>query len=134
MDIMSTADRSRVMSRIKGRDTVPELLLRRALYKSGYRYRINYGSYKIDIAFASKKLAVFIDGCFWHGCRFHSSMPKTNRNYWVPKLRRNIQRDRERTAELKKLGWTVLRFWEHDVKRHPNRCEAIIVRAYGVNA
>ncbi len=131
MDIMSAADRSRIMSRIRGRDTVPEMLLRGALSGKGYRYRVNYGKDKIDIAFVSKKIAVFVDGCFWHGCKKHSVMPKSNKDYWIPKLHKNVQRDRKRTADLKRLGWTVIRLWEHDVEQHLDRCEKIVETSYG---
>lgn len=64
--------------------------------------------------FTKKKLAVYIDGCYWHGCPIHATVPKRNADYWVPKLQRNIERDRETTFMLESLGWVVLRFWEHE--------------------
>ena len=134
MDKISAAERSRIMSRIRGKDTAPEMLLRKALSRLGYRYRMDYGKYRIDIAFVSNKIAVFVDGCFWHGCKIHSKPPKTNRSYWIPKLHRNMQRDMERTADLEGLGWIVLRFWEHDIEQHLNRCVTKVERTYnGMN-
>lgn len=100
------------------RDTGPELAVRRLLHAQGYRYRVDYapGSNKrrrADIVFTRWRLAVFIDGCFWHGCPEHSNIPGTHREYWQPKLARNIERDRETTAMLQAEGWQVLRIWEH---------------------
>ncbi len=103
------------MSRIRSTDTGPEIALRRALWSKGLRYRKYYGPEKIDIAFPSRKLAIFVDGCFWHGCPEHSHLPKSNEAYWLPKLKRNIERDRAKEARLKAEGWTVIRVWEHSV-------------------
>ena len=101
------------------RDTTPELLLRRALHAAGYRYRINLkvpGAPRrtIDIAFTRHKLAVMVDGCFWHGCPEHSVPPKHNAIWWAEKLARNRARDAETTALLQGAGWTVVRIWEHE--------------------
>jgi len=71
------------------------------------------GRQKADIVFPRRRVAVFIDGCFWHSCPFHGSLPETNRDYWLPKLARNAERDSETTARLEAAGWRVLRFWEH---------------------
>lgn len=103
----------------QSRDTKPELLLRRALHAAGYRYRLNAkvpGSARrtIDIAFPRQRLAVMVDGCFWHGCREHSRPPKHNAQWWEEKLERNRVRDRETTQLLHDAGWTVLRVWEHE--------------------
>jgi DNA mismatch endonuclease, patch repair protein len=114
MDRISKEKRSKLMSAIRSKDTAPEIALRKALFAKGYRYRIHYGPKKIDIAFPSKRLAIFIDGCFWHVCPVHSHIPKTNQNYWVPKLERNVNRDKTVAQELIAEGWEVLRFWEHD--------------------
>ena len=102
----------------KARDTKPELAVRRGLHAAGLRYRVDFRPSlslrsRADIVFTRRKLAVFIDGCFWHGCPLHASIPKKNADYWVPKLRRNVERDLETTRSLESLGWTVLRFWEH---------------------
>jgi DNA mismatch endonuclease, patch repair protein len=114
-DRISKQVRSRIMSSIRSKDTKPEIAIRRALWMKGYRYRTQFGAEKIDIAFLSRKIAIFVDGCFWHGCPTHSNQPKTNQGYWFPKLKKNIQRDIETNARLKAQGWTVLRFWEHEI-------------------
>lgn len=116
MDFLTPEDRSARMSRIRGKDTTPELKLRKALWDAGLRYRKQYGRRKIDIAFPGRRVAVFVDGCFWHGCPLHGTVPDSNRGYWLPKLERNKQRDRENTAVLKDEGWTVIRVWEHELK------------------
>ena len=100
-------------------DTKPELALRAALHAKGYRYRkdfrIDLRSRRVrpDIAFTSRKVAVFVDGCFWHACPEHGSKPKSNEWYWSPKLARNVERDRAADAALAAAGWTVVRLWEH---------------------
>lgn len=101
------------------RDTAPELLLRRALHAAGYRYRLNVkvpGAPRrtIDIAFTRHKLAIMVDGCFWHGCPVHSVPPKHNATWWADKLARNKARDAETTALLEAAGWQVIRIWEHE--------------------
>lgn len=101
------------------RDTRPELLVRRRLHSRGLRYRVDLRVVpetrsRADIAFTRQHVAVFIDGCFWHSCPEHLHLPKANADYWVPKLARNVERDAEVTALLTDLGWTVLRFWEHE--------------------
>jgi DNA mismatch endonuclease (patch repair protein) len=72
---------------------------------------------KPDFIFPKQRLAVFVDGCFWHGCRWHCRMPKSRRNYWKPKIARNKKRDREVTRQLRRCGWKVFRVWEHALKR-----------------
>lgn len=108
----------RAMVANRGRDTTPELAVRRLLHAAGLRYRVDYaplgGRRRADIVFTRRRIAVFIDGCFWHGCPEHATAPKTNAGYWGPKLERNIVRDRETDASLLDAGWLVLRFWEHE--------------------
>jgi len=106
------------MSRHPRRDTGPELALRRLLHAAGYRYRVNFPvpglpRRSIDIAFTRAKVAVFIDGCFWHACPDHGQVPTANNAWWIAKLDRNRERDVATTAHLAALGWTVLRLWEH---------------------
>ena len=104
------------MSRIKSRDTKPELRLRRALWALGLRYRLGASVIgRPDVVFKSAKLAVFVDGCFWHGCPRHGVMPKNNRDFWRKKIGGNVERDRRVNDLLRAAGWGVLRFWEHDV-------------------
>ncbi len=104
------------MSRIKSRDTKPELALRRALFAKGLRYRTRMPlPGRPDIIFTKAKLAVFVDGCFWHGCPAHGTLPKSNKEYWTAKLARNRARDAEATAALEESGWCVLRYWTHEI-------------------
>jgi DNA mismatch endonuclease (patch repair protein) len=102
-------------------NTKPELALRRALHSRGYRYRADHrldldGGARVrpDIAFTARKVAVFVDGCFWHGCPEHGSRPARNVWYWEPKLRRNAERDLAANAALAAAGWAVVRVWEHE--------------------
>ena len=101
-------------------DTKPEVLLRSSLHKGGLRFRKDYPirltggrSVHADIAFTRSKTAVFLDGCFWHVCPEHGTIPKSNKEYWVPKLQQNVDRDRTIDREMRADGWRVLRFWEH---------------------
>jgi len=101
-------------------DTKPELALRHALHRLGYRYRKDFrldldGGRRVrpDIAFTARKVAVFVDGCFWHACPEHGSKPRANEWYWGPKLLRNVERDRINDAALILAGWSVIRLWEH---------------------
>lgn len=104
------------MAHIKGTDTRPEWLLRRALWATGLRYRLRSKlPGKPDIVFPRARIAVFVDGCFWHGCPLHGHVPKSNLTYWVPKLARNQARDRAADAALLVLGWLPMRVWEHEV-------------------
>ncbi|MFD7130380.1 very short patch repair endonuclease [Streptomyces sp. NPDC059894] len=107
------------MSRQASKDTAAELAVRRLLHAAGLRYRIEYpvpgiARRRIDVAFTSVKVAVLIDGCFWHGCPRHATQPKSNAEWWRHKLDRNVARDRETTEHLRAAGWEVLRFWEHE--------------------
>jgi DNA mismatch endonuclease (patch repair protein) len=117
----SSAGRSANMKANRRADTKPELALRRALHGRGYRYRKDYRldlaagvRVRPDIVFTARKVAVFVDGCFWHCCPEHGSQPASNTWYWEPKLRRNVDRDRAADAALGQAGWTVVRFWEHE--------------------
>jgi len=103
------------MAAIHSKNTKPEISLRKALWSKGLRYRIHYGKELIDIAFPTERLAIFIDGCFWHGCPIHSHIPESNREYWLPKLRKNIERDAAKSELLRTMGWEVMRFWEHEL-------------------
>jgi DNA mismatch endonuclease (patch repair protein) len=102
-----------------GVDSTPERLLRSALHRRGRRFRKNVrlaeaGRRSVDIVFRGARLAVFVDGCFWHGCPIHGVRPRTNSAYWSAKLEQNSRRDRAIEAALAGSGWRVLRFWEHD--------------------
>jgi len=106
------------MSRAARRDTQPELALRQELHRRGRRYRVvlrvpGRNRRTIDIAFPRAKLAVFIDGCFWHGCPQHGTRPARNSEWWTTKLAANFARDRDTDSHLARMGWAVLRIWEH---------------------
>ncbi len=106
------------MAAVKGKDTSPEIEVRRALFSEGYRYRKNYriGRKTIDIAFPKKRVAVLIDGCFWHGCPSCYKAPKSNKKYWKSKIETNILRDERTDKELELAGWRSIRLWEHELK------------------
>ncbi len=102
----------------RSRDTVPELAVRRLLHARGFRYRVDVRPLpslrrKADVVFTRTRIAVFIDGCFWHGCEQHFVMPKANASYWQQKIARNRDRDVVTSRLLVEAGWTVLRYWEH---------------------
>jgi DNA mismatch endonuclease, patch repair protein len=101
------------------RDTAPEVSLRRALHASGLRYRVTTpvpgrSRRTIDIAFTRWRVAVFVDGCFWHGCPAHGTQPKANARWWSQKIATNQARDADTTEHLAEAGWTVVRIWEHE--------------------
>jgi DNA mismatch endonuclease (patch repair protein) len=103
----------------RSRDTGPEMALRRELHRRGLRYRVGVAPLPgvrrtVDIAFPRAKLAVMVDGCFWHGCPEHHRPPKSHSEYWVAKIDRNKERDLETTQLLEDAGWDVLRLWEHE--------------------
>jgi DNA mismatch endonuclease (patch repair protein) len=128
-DASSRAVRA-VMKGNRKRDTRPELAIRSELHRRGFRYRVDARPVptlrcKADIVFRPKKVAVFVDGCFWHGCPDHGTKPKTNADYWHAKIGRNVERDRLNGLRLRDAGWTVIRVWEHD---SPTEAAAAIVR------
>ena len=115
----SSAASRATMRRNAGRNTVPELRVRRLLHAAGLRYRVDWPlpfnrRRRADIAFPSSMVAVFIDGCFWHGCPAHYVAPSANAGYWAGKVAANSARDNDTDARLEAAGWTVLRFWEHE--------------------
>ncbi len=121
MDRISPEQRSRNMSRIKGRDTKPEIRLRSALHREGLRFRVcrNDMPGRPDIVFPRQKLAIQVRGCFWHqhsGCKA-GRIPSSNLDYWKPKLEANAKRDAEKDTELRSLGWQVLVFWECEIRK-----------------
>ncbi|WP_258066853.1 very short patch repair endonuclease, partial [Rathayibacter sp. AY2B7] len=109
----------RSMRSNRGRDTKAELRIRSALHAAGLRYRLQRkvpGSSRrtMDVAFPRQRIAVFIDGCFWHGCPVHHTVSKTNAGFWAEKVTRNRERDRDTDRLLREAGWIALRFWEHE--------------------
>jgi DNA mismatch endonuclease (patch repair protein) len=115
-----SAAASAAMRGNRKRDTQPELAVRRLLHARGYRYRVNAPislpdvRVRPDITFRALKVAIFIDGCFWHGCPKHGTRPRSNSYYWRAKIERNISRDRIYDRALRSAGWRVIRVWEHD--------------------
>lgn len=110
------------MSRVVRRDTRPELELRRELYARGLRYRVDVSPDpkirgRADVLFRRARVAVYVDGCFWHSCPEHGVLPKGNREWWRRKLSATVRRDRDTEAVLRELGWTVVRVWEHEDPR-----------------
>lgn len=122
----TTPQRSKIMSKIRGKNTKPELEFRKALYARGYRYRVDYKKLigKPDIVLKKYKTVVFIDGEYWHGRNWEARKPKvkTNREFWIAKIERNMQRDAEVNQTLRDLGYTVFRFWESEIKKQLDTC------------
>lgn len=122
----TSAQRSAIMSKIKGKDTIPEKLLRKALWNNGIKYRKT--NKKIignpDITIKKYKLAIFVDGEFWHGYKWEEKKAKikSNRDYWIQKIEGNIARDERVKRELEETGWTVLRFWEKEIRLGLEEC------------
>lgn len=126
-DFNTTEERSKIMSSIGSKDTEPEIKLRKALWHKGYRYRKNYKELPgtPDIAITKYKLAIFVDGEFWHGYNWEEKKKKIskNRDYWIPKIEKNIERDKKFKQELEKMGWVVMRFWaENEVNENLEKC------------
>ena len=125
-DTVSKKKRSEIMSKIKSKDSKIEVEFRKAIWKAGFRYRKNPANYfgKPDLVLKKYKTVIFVDSCFWHGCKKHCRLPATNKKYWNEKIERNKQRDKEVNRYYKKEGWQVLRVWEHDLS-HKNFDKAI---------
>jgi len=110
--------RSEIMSRVKQKNSSPEMSLRSALHARGLRYRLHVRveGIVVDIVFVKARVVVFVDGCFWHGCPLHATFPKSNQAYWLPKLAENKARDRRQATRLREAGWNVIRVWEHECR------------------
>lgn len=129
MDTLTPEQRSLNMSRIHGRDTKPEVIVRKYLFAKGLRYRKNDKRFPghPDIVFPKYKTVIFVHGCFWHGhegCRYFR-IPSSNVEFWEVKIRRNRERDKKDAAELEKLGWKVITVWECRIRRKADRVEAL---------
>ena len=135
----TTQKRSKIMSKIKGKNSKPELLFRKALWAKGIRYRIANKTLpgKPDISIKKYKLIIFIDGEFWHGYNWveRKETIKSNREFWIPKIERNMQRDKEVNQQLTEMGYTVFRFWSNDIKTELNKCinDVLIYIDFGEN-
>jgi DNA mismatch endonuclease (patch repair protein) len=115
----SSEDAATRMRATRQTDTAAEMKVRRELHRRGLRYRVDYPIRGVtrarpDVVFSKLKIAVFVDGCFWHSCPEHATTPKVNRGWWVEKLAANVERDERHNRELTEAGWVVFRFWEHE--------------------
>lgn len=133
MDVLTKEQRHRNMSHIRSKDTKPEIMLRKALWHLGFRYRKNYAALpgKPDIVLLRYKIVIFVDGDFWHA-RGHQRHPgeqvASNKKYWQKKLEHNVERDRAVNDVLTEQGWLILRFWESDVKKNLDGCISQILQ------
>jgi DNA mismatch endonuclease (patch repair protein) len=123
-----TAERMRRQAR---RDTAAELAIRTILHRQGLRYRVDMRvlpgmTRRADVVFRRERIALFVDGCFWHGCPQHRTYPKSNADWWARKIQGNIDRDRDTDQQLQAAGWTVIRVWEHE---SPEKAAAIVMEA-----
>ncbi len=122
-DVHDKVTRSHNMAMIRGSDTRPEVILRKALWRGGLRYRLNADlPGRPDLVFPRFNAVVFVDGCFWHACPRHMTWPKSNATFWRKKISANKVRDKAVTEQLKTLGWHVIRVWEHEIKRDVAVC------------
>lgn len=132
-DDLTPEQRRRNMQAIRSKDTTIELLLRKALWERGVRYRKNYKKLigKPDIAITKYRIAVFCDSDYWHGYDWgnRNQRIKSNRDYWVPKIERNMKRDQEVTERLQHEGWIVLRFWEWQIRKKLSECVENVLQA-----
>ncbi|MFA5232089.1 MAG: very short patch repair endonuclease [Candidatus Paceibacterota bacterium] len=119
MDKFDKETRSLIMSKVKSKDSKIELALRKLLTEKGLKFKKNSSKHfgKPDIVFASKKVAIFLDSCFWHGCGRHCRIPATNKKFWQEKISRNKKRDATVNKEYKKMGWVTMRVWEHELMK-----------------
>jgi len=133
MDKLTPEQRVKNMRAVKNKDSEIELLLRRCLWKKGLHYRKNVKTVfgHPDIAFIGKKVAVFCDSEFWHGFDWENKQNeiKSRRDFWIPKIERNIQRDKEVNQKLRSEGWLVLRFWGNDIKKDVESCADLVVKS-----
>jgi DNA mismatch endonuclease (patch repair protein) len=135
--VPTSAAATAVMKANRKADTRPELALRAAMHRLGLRYRVRRlivaDRVRVipDVVFPGARVAVFVDGCWWHQCPIHGSTPRSNTDYWLPKLAGNVERDRLVGHALTMAGWTVLRVWEHDIRTDPDDVAAFIADQLG---
>jgi DNA mismatch endonuclease, patch repair protein len=128
-DVLTSEQRKFNMSRILGKNTGPEIKLRKLLWSQSIRgYRIHYKlPGKPDIVFVKKKIAIFIDGCFWHKCPVCFQEPETRKEFWMKKIQSNIDRDKKVNDQLISEGWTIIRIWEHEIRKEPEKAVKKII-------
>jgi len=116
-DTVSKKKRSEIMSKVRSTDSKIEILFRKQLWKRGFRYSKNSSKYfgKPDVILLKHKTVIFIDSCFWHGCKKHCRIPAIRKKYWIAKIARNKERDKEVSKYYKKQGWKIFRVWEHGI-------------------
>ena len=136
-DVMTPEQRSRCMAAIKGKDTKPEMIVRKYLFSRGLRFRVQVRKLpgNPDIVLPKYKTVIFVNGCFWHGhegCRYFR-LPKSNVEFWEEKIERNVARDFRNEAELKALGWRVVRVWECEISIHPKKADLILDFQVGIS-
>ncbi len=130
--VPSSSDASRRMAKVRQKETGAEVALRQEMHRIGLRYRVDYEVLRkprrvADVAFPGRKIAVFVDGCFWHGCPEHATWPKQNAEFWREKIEANRRRDADTNDRLRSLGWTVLRFWSHESPAEAAKAVARVV-------
>ncbi len=123
-DTVSKKKRSEIMSKVKSKDSKIEVNFRKALWRAGFRYIKNSTKYfgRPDMVLPRYKTVIFIDSCFWHGCKLHCRLPSIRKKYWTRKIERNKERDKEVNRYYNKIGWKILRVWEHELLDKPNEC------------
>lgn len=130
MDNITREQRRVNMQNVKSYDSIIELKIRSFLHKNGLRFRKNvknlFGC--PDIVFKKLQIAIFIDSCFWHKCRYHYRQPKSRLQYWIPKIERNVSRDKKVNKKLKNDGWIVIRIWEHSIKNNFEDCMSSLIK------
>jgi len=119
-DTVSKKKRSEIMSKVKSKDSKIEVDFRKAIWKAGFRYSKNPTKYfgKPDLVLKKHKTVIFVDSCFWHGCKKHCRIPSIRKNYWTQKIARNAERDKEVSKHYKKQGWNIFRVWEHEISNN----------------
>lgn len=128
-DVLTPRQRTYNMSQIRGKNTTPEIKLRKMLFAGGIRgYRIHYKlPGKPDIVFVKKKIAIFVDGCFWHRCPIDFQEPATRKEFWMKKIQSNVDRDKMINEQLENDDWTVIRIWEHEIRKEPEEAVKKII-------
>ena len=135
-DIFTKKKRSEIMSKVRAKDSKIEIAFRKKLWAEGFRYSKNSAKYfgKPDIALLKYKTVIFIDSCFWHGCKKHGSIPMTRKKFWTEKIERNKIRDRKVNKHYKKEDWQTIRIWEHDLNRYTSIEIGKVVKCLKVKA
>lgn len=135
MDKVSKEVRSKIMRAVHSNDTRMEEKFRKELFSRGVRFRKNVSDLpgKPDIAIKSKRVVIFLDSCFWHGCPEHLRQPKSNKNYWDKKVKLNVERDHKINSEYRIRGWKLVRIWEHEIKDNPEKCINRIIEVLATN-